>query len=157
VTEERYIFNASRLITLWLLPIFFTFLILFLIYLKFDSTNELTLTDIIAWTLFSTFAVGFFVFLFFNHLPFAKQTELIVVDKNFKIIQGDNSYLTNYGEIKEIVEYSSNKLPWSLIMKWKIKLSEREIIISSLTISKFNFERHFYGKIKHETSLLPTI
>ncbi len=155
--EERYIFNASRLITLWLLPIFFTFLILFFIYLKFDSINELTLTDIIAWTLFSIFAIGFFVFLFFNHLSSAKQTELIVFDKTFKIIQGDYSNLISFDEIKEIVEYSSNKLPWSLIMKWKIKLSEREIIISSLTISQFNFQRHFYDKIKHETSLLPTI
>lgn len=142
---------------MWLLPIFFTLLILFLIYSKVDSIINLTPTEIIAWTLFFIFAVGLFVFLFFNHLQFARQTELTVNGKTFKIIQGDHSYSANFDDIEEIIEYSSKKLPWGFIMKWKIKVADNEIVVSSLTISQFNFESHFHNKIKHKVSLLPIV
>ena len=155
--EERYIFNTSRLITLWLLPIFFTFLILFFNYSKFDSYKEFSLTDIIAWTIFFLFTVGLFIFLFLNHLPIARQTQLIIINKTFKIIQSDNYYIANFNDIEEIVNYSANRLPWGYIMKWKIRTTDAEFTISSLTISQLNFERHFYNKIKYKTSLLPTI
>lgn len=157
MTEKRYKFNTTRLISLWLLPTFFTFLILFLFYSKVDGIKNLTLTGIIAWTLFFIFAVGLFVFLFFNHLPVARQTQLIIVDKTLQIIQGDRSYSANFSDIEEIVEYSSKKLPWGFVMKWKIKIADKEIVVSSLTISQFNFERHFHNKIKHKVSLLPTL
>ncbi len=157
MTEERYIFNASRVITLWLLPTFFTFLTLFLIYSKFDSIREFTLKDFIAWTFFFIFSVGIFIYLFLNHLPYARQTQLIIINKTFKIIQSDNSYSANFSDIEEIVNYSANRLPWGYIMKWKIRTADTEVIISSLTISQFNFERHFYNKIKDKTCFLPTI
>lgn len=157
MTEKKYIFNATRLITLWLLPTFFTFLILFLIYSKVDSIKNLTWTDIIAWTFFFIFAVGLFVFLFFNHLPFARQTQLIILDKTFKIIQGNRCISAKFSDIEEIVEYSSRKLPWGFIMKWKIKIADKEIVISSLTISQHDFEQYFWSKIKHKVSLMPTI
>lgn len=115
------------------------------------------LTEAIAWTLFFIFAVGLFVFLFFNHLPIARQTELSVKGKTFQIIQNKHCYSANFDDIKEIVEYSSKKLPWGFIMKWKIKVANNEIVVSSLTISQFNFKRHFHNKIKHKVSLLPTI
>ncbi len=157
MTQEKYIFNASRVITLWLLPIFYTFLILFFIYSKFESIREFTSTDFITWTLFFIFFVGLFIYLFLNHLPYARQTQLIITNKTLKIIQSDNSYSTSFSDIDEIVNYSANRLPWGYIMKWKIRTADTEVIISSLTISQFNFERHFYNKIKHETSILPTI
>ena len=34
---------------------------------------------------------------------------------------------------------------------------DKEIVVSSLTISQFNFERHFHNKIKHKVSLFPTL
>lgn len=139
------------------MPTLFTLLILILIYSKVDSIRELTVADIIAWTLFFTFAVGLFVFLFFNHLSLARQTELCVVGKTFQIIQGGKSYSASFDDIQEIIEYSSKKLPWGFIMKWKIKSKYNEIIVSSLTISQLNFERHFHNKIKHKVSFLPTI
>ncbi len=157
MTEYKYIFNANRLITLWILPTLFTFLTLFLIYSKYESIREFTLKDFIAWTFFFIFFVGLFIYLFINHLPYARQTQLIIINKTFKIIQSDNSYTANFSDIEEIVNYSANKLPWGYIMKWRLKTADKEVIISSLTISQFNFERHFYNRIKHETSLLPTI
>ena len=139
------------------MPTFFTILIWFFIYLKLDYTGNLKPIEIVTWTLFFLFAVGLFIFLFFNHLPLARQTQLIVVDKTFQIIQGDSSYIGNLSEILEIIEYSSKKLPWGLVMKWNIKTAESEIVISSLTISQHSFQRHFKNKIKQKVSLMPTI
>ena len=130
---------------------------MYFIYLKFNNFGALKLIDIIAWTLYFIFTVGIFAFLFFNHLPLARKSELVIIGKTFQIIQGDNFYLVNFSDIENIVEYSANRLPWGYIMKWKIKTNNTEILISSLTISQLNFERHFYTKIKHETKLLPTI
>ena len=72
-------------------------------------------------------------------------------------MQGDHSFSANFDDIQEIVEYSSKKLPWGFIMKWKIITADREVVVSSLTISQFNFESQFHNRIKHEVSLLPII
>jgi hypothetical protein len=136
---------------------FFTFLILFSIYSKVESVKNLTPTEIIAWTLIFVFTVGIFMFLFFNHLQFARHTRLIIADQTFKICQGDYSFSASFENIEEIIEYSSKKLPWGFIMKWKIKVGDSEFIVSSLTISQLNFESYFYKKIKHKVSLLPII
>ena len=103
------------------MPISFLFLIVYFIYLKFDSVGAFMLIDIIVWTLYLIFTVGIFAFLFFNHLPLARKSELVIIGKTFQIIQGDNSYLVNFSDIENIVEYSANRLPWGYIMKWKIK------------------------------------
>jgi hypothetical protein len=142
---------------LWLLPIFFIALIFVLLYLKFDSLRDFSVTDIFAWTIYFIGTVGVFSFLFFNHLPLARQTELIIRGKTFEIIQRNQSFLFDVSEVSEVIEYSTPRLPWSSIVKWTLKAGSKEFTISSLTISQFNFEKHFYDKIKHETSLLPTI
>lgn len=157
MTEKRYKFDTIRLINLWLLPTFFTALIIVLFYSKFDKFSQPKLIDIIAWSLLFVFAVGLFIFLFFNHISFARQTELVFFDKQLQLFQGDKSSAIDFKDIKEIIEYSSKKLPWGHIMKWKIVTTDKEFVVSSLTISQFYFEKYFWGKIKHKVSLLPTI
>ena len=157
VTENRYKYDTARFINLWLLPVLLTVLIFVVLYSKFNSLRDLSVSDILFWIFFLLFSVGIFIFLYFNHLPLARQTELIISSKTFEIIQRSQSYSCDLGDIKEVIEYSTGRLPWSSIAKWIIKTNDREFVISSLTISKLNFERHFWNKTKDKTSLLPRI
>ena len=162
MTETKYKFDTIRRLNLWLLPTLFLLLIAAAIYSKFNTSSQFKLIDIIGWTSFFVFVVGIFMYLFFNHLPIARKAQLVITgvgtnDKGIEITQGDTFYATHSSDIKEIVEYSTSKLPWSSIIKWKIITDDNQITISSLTISKYNFERYFWNKIKVKTSLLPTI
>ena len=157
MTEIRYKFNTTRLINLWFIPTLLTTLFFALFYLKFDRLQYLSYKDIIVWGLIFICFAGVFIFLFINHLQLARQTELIIQGKTFKIIQGVHSYSGDLSTIKEIIQYSTGRLPWSSIIKWKIKTGDREFVISSLTISKLNFERHFNNKIKDKTSFMPIL
>lgn len=139
------------------MPLLLSGLILLFLYSKFDSFKDLSGEDILVWTLFFIFSVGIFVFLFFNHLSLARQTELVITTKTLKIIQRGQAYSCDMKDIKEVIEYSTGRLPWSSIIKWIIKAGDREFVISSLTISKLNFERHFWNKTKDKTSLFPTL
>jgi fumarate reductase subunit C len=162
VTTTKYRFNTLRLITLWFLPLFFTALIMVLLYLKVGKSSGLKFLDFIIWALLFVFTVGLFLYLFLNHLPFARHTELAItrqgsIVNEIKITLGDIIYTTDYADIKEVIEYSTAKLPWSSIIKWEIITKDNQIIISSLTISKYNFERIFWNKIKEKTHLFPKI
>ena len=145
------------MINLWLLPVLLTILMIIFIISKVDSLGDLTWVEILGWVCFFIFSAGMFLFLFFNHLPIAKQTELIITNKNFEIIQQGQTYSGELNDITEVVEYSTGRLPWSSIAKWIVKTGDREIVISSLTISKSNFKRYFWNKTIDKTSLLPTL
>jgi hypothetical protein len=157
VINKRYKFSIIRFFELWILPISLTFFIAFIIYDRFDNINGLALIESIAWVLFIIYAVGIFVYLFLNHLPFARKTQLIILDKTFQVKEKENLYSSKICDITEIIEYSTSKTPWGSIMKWKIKTIDKEIIISSLTISQTSFHRHFWNKITERTTVLPTI
>ena len=135
--ESRYKFDAVRLISLWLLPLLLMFFIVVFLLSSFDSFRDLSWADILWWSFFFMFSVGVFTFLFFNHLPLAMQTELIIGTKTFNIIQRDKSHSCDLSEIEEVIEYSSGRLPWSSIVKWVIIVDNKEFIISSLTISRW--------------------
>ena len=133
-----------------------------LLYLKIGNTFQLQFIDIVVGVLIFVYSVGLFIYLFFNHLPLAKQTELAISRQGafvnqIKITQGGNIFSTNYNDIKEVIEYSSVKLPWSSIVKWVIITKDNQIMISSLTISQNNFERNFWDKINQKPHLLPKI
>lgn len=157
MTKNRYKFDFSRLVNLWLLPVLFIVITLVFIFSKYNSFEDLSAKDILGLTFFFLFSAGAFIILFFNHLPIAKKTELIITNNTLEITQGDDKYSCNLAEIEEVVEYSTGRLPWSSIAKWIIKVNDREFVISSLTISKLNFERHFWNHTKDKTSLFPTL
>lgn len=157
MTENRYKFDNIRIINLWLLPVLLTVLIFVFLSLKFDGIRDFSGTDILVWTLFFIFSVGIFVYLFLNHLSLATQTELVISTRIFKIIQRNQSYSCDLHEIKEVIQYSTAHLPWSSIIKWTLKTNDREFVISSLTISKLNFDRHFWNKTEDKTSLFPIL
>lgn len=162
VTTTNYKFDTARLINLWIFPVFIFLVIIVLLYSNITKPSQLQFVDIVVGAIMFIYAVGFFIYLFLNHLPLAKQTELAItrqgtVVKQIKIIQGHNIFTTNYNDIKEVIEYSTVKLPWSSIVKWVIITKDNQIMISSLTISQNNFERNFWDKIKQKPHLLPKI
>ena len=157
VTENRYRLTPYRLLVLWSLPIFFLAFFLFLFFSKFGTIYEAKFIDILAFTLLILFSVGTFVFLFFNHLPLARQTELIIQGKLLTIVRDGKVERIDFSEITSIKEYTAKKLPWGFIMKWSLKTNEKEYIISSLTISQLDFERYFHDKTETKVSLFPTV
>lgn len=157
VAGNRYRFDTARCINLWLVPGLLCVLMFGFLFSRIDSWGDVSARDMLGWVLFFTFSTGIFIFLFFNHLPLARQTELIISDETFKIVQGEQSYSCDLSDIKEVFEYSTGRLPWSSIAKWIIKTGDREFKVSSLTISKLNLERHFWNKTKDKTSLFPML
>ena len=155
--EKRYRLNASRTVNLWFLPVFFLILTLFMFFMKNGSVSQAPTIDIIGFTLFLIFVVGIFMFLFFNHLPLANRTEIIVKGKQFLIIQNGKEDSTNFDDITKIEEYTANRLPWGRIVKWCLTANDKTYTISSLTIAQLNFERYFYNKTVSRTTLFPTI
>ena len=113
--------------------------------------------DILFWTLYFIFFAGVYVFLFFDHLSLARETELIIGKHTFQIIQGSQSYSCNMDAVNEVIEFSAGRLPWGPIVKWKVKTRDKEFVISSLTISRSNFERHFWNKTTEINSLFPRL
>jgi hypothetical protein len=156
-TENRYHFNLSRFLSLWSLPIILLAMLTFLFFSKYEKLNEAKSVQLLALSLFMLFCVGPFAFLFFNHLPLARRTMLIIKDKILYILIDGQQEKIEFLEIKNITEYSTAKLPWSSIRKWIISANEKEYVISSLTISNLNFERHFYDKIETKVSFLPMV
>jgi hypothetical protein len=136
---------------------FFLALFLFLFFSKLENISEAKPVDIIGFSLLIVFSVGTFVFLFFNHLPLARQTELMIEDKQLTIIREGKEERIHFSEITGIKMYTAKKLPWGFIMKWCLTANGKDYVISSLTISQLNFERHFHDKTKAQVSLFPTV
>ncbi len=154
---NHYKFNTARLINIWLLPVLSMSFMFVVLNLKSDTLQNLSGVDILAFSLFFIFLVGVFIFLFINHLSIALRTELILSRKTFEIIKNKKSYKCDLSEITEVIEYSTARLPWSSIIKWKLKVADKEIVISSLTISKLNFERYFHDKTEEKISVFPRV
>ena len=78
---------------------FFLALALFLFFSKFEKINEAQPMDIIGFSLLTLFSVGTFIFLFFNHLPLARQTELIIEGKQLTIVREGEEEHIHFSEI----------------------------------------------------------
>jgi hypothetical protein len=117
---------------------------------RFRNIQEVKLKDIFGFSLLFLVTVGTFIFLFVNHLPFARQTELIIKGKQLNIIGKGKADSIPFSEITSIKEYATSKTPWSSIKKWKIEAGGKEYVISSLTISPLNFDRQFLIKLKQK-------
>ncbi len=139
------------------MPLFFLALFLFLFFSKYENISKAKPVVIIGFTLLILFSVGIFAFLFFNHLPLARQTELIIDGKRLTIVREGKEESIHFSEITGIKEYTAKKLPWGFIMKWCLTAKGKEYVISSLTISQLNFERHFHDKTETKVSVFPTV
>lgn len=159
--ETKYKLDGMRLLNLWILPILFLIFVFAAFHFKYGSIFRLQLTSVIALIFFIIITTGVFIFLFLNHLPLAKQTELTIIGsaivKEIQIVQGTVAYTIPFGEIEEVIEYSTAGLPWSAIVKWKIIAKGNQIIISSLCISRRNFERYFFNRITSKPDLFPAL
>lgn len=101
--------------------------------------------------------IGIFSLLFFNHLQYAQNIKVTIDGDQIKIQQLDQTVSFSLSDIRSITEYSVSKLPWSQVFYWKLETSEKEFIVSSLTISRLSFERYFYNKTDHVTSFFPIL
>ena len=155
--QNRYSLNFFRLLGVWSLPLLSLVLILFLFFARFKTVNESKPVDVLVFVFFLIFFVGIFVFLFFNHLALARKTELVIEGQQLTIVNDGKAEIISSSDILSIKEYTANRLPWGSVIKWNIAVKEKEYIISSLTISRLNFERHFHIKIETKTSLVPII
>ncbi|HYH16969.1 MAG TPA: hypothetical protein VD794_17170 [Flavisolibacter sp.] len=157
MTEKRYRFNFYRLLALWSLPTFFLVFTIFLFFSKFNSVSHAQPIDIIGFTFLLLFSVGIFIILFFNHLPSALKTELVLKGKQLTIVRNGREETINFVDIAAIKLYTAKKLPWGFIMKWCLTAKDKDYIISSLTISQLDFERYFHDKTEVKVSLFPKI
>lgn len=157
MNENTYRLNTLRIINLWFFPTLMFILCLFAFFSKFNSLHDARVIDIVGLTFLLVFSVGIFVFLFFNHLPIARHTKLIVKSKQITIIQGEKEAVIDFDSITKIEEYTANRLPWGRIVKWCISSNGKIYTISSLTISQLNFERHFHNKTDSKTNLFPMV
>jgi hypothetical protein len=153
--EKVYGSGIVRIISLWLLPVFSASLVFYILFSKYNGITQIPPAEILAWAFFLIYASGVFVFLFFNHLRSERETKLIITGKTYQLIQGELIYSWRYEQIVEIIEYSTGFLPWSLLMKWKIRTGDNVFFISSLTISSSAFENHFRNKIRRRQVLFP--
>ncbi|HEX2533507.1 MAG TPA: hypothetical protein VHK69_07220, partial [Chitinophagaceae bacterium] len=94
---------------------------------------------------------------FFNHLALSRRTALIIRGGELEIIQRGQSHSIEIGRIQEVIQYSTRRLPWSPVVKWILKAEEGEWVISSLTISRLHFERHFWTKTKVKRMFFPLL
>lgn len=157
---NRYKFNISRCVSIALVPFLFTILICIVIYQDASHNRPPSLKDILIWSGFFLCGVGFFVFLFVNHLPIALKTDIAItgtINKIVEIKQGTQHYYVDFSDIEKIIEYSTSRFPWSSIVLWKLSFQSKEITISSLTVSRLNFERHFHNKIIQKTKFFPWV
>ena len=121
------------------------------------KTENSSSIQILAFVIFLIFTTGIYIFLLFNHLRIARQTVLKIVNRQININQFEKSATINFEDIKEIIEFSTAKLPWSRLIIWEINTTNNHHYrISSLTISKSEFERFFWNKIETKTKLFPS-
>lgn len=154
--KEIYLSTIGRLLSLWILPLI---VLAFASWLFIDFTSSLRNSFRYVWLFLFFFpSFCFFAFLFFNHLKHANQTRLtIFIDKEMIIEQYGRRQQLSFSEIQEITERSISKFLWSGVFYWKIKTVDQVFIISSLTISRANFERYFYNRTDQQTDFFPVL
>lgn len=156
--KNTYKFDVERVVSLWLLPFLFGILVLILFIFKvLDYDDPITLVDVLVYLCLLIFSTGIFIFLFFNHLSYAKNVELITSDSEIEIIRNEKSVIIQVKNIEAIYEYYARRLPWSGIRKWIFVTTDDEVVVSSLTISWLDFHRLFSKKIVDKDFLFPTI
>lgn len=72
--------------------------------------------------------------------------QILVLDSEQLIVFHKEIILAQFAlkDINNIIEYSTNRLPWSRICIWKLTLNDGRIIkISSVLITKRSFEKNF--------------
>ena len=163
MNRKVFKFNGYRILSLWIVPLIFLALMIIIFQVDHKSLQNMKSIELIAWSLFLVFSVGIFSLLFFNHLSFASKTELIFENESIEIIQKSRAYKVNLADIQKIVEYSidnkftSGKLPWGSLMKWKIVTPTDEVYVSSLTISKYDFKKYIKKEFTYSFKYLPLI
>ncbi len=161
-TEFKYTLNFTRLISLISFQILFLAFVGLLVFEKINSNVEIDISMIIAFIFLILWIFGVFIVLFVNHFKLGRNTVIKVLAgkfpiKTITIHQNSSIYVFQLTEIKEIVEYSTHRHPWSGIKKWLIITDKNEIWISSLTISSFKFELYFNDKIQVKHTLIPLV
>jgi hypothetical protein len=154
--EKTYRLNFLRILATSLIPIFGLVFSCFLVFYKFKKA-DVNLLDLTSLVLFLTYTTGIYLFIFFNHLPTARQTRLEVTNKEIFIIQNGKKIKIIPDQIEEISECSTMRLPWSSLKLWRIKTVEEKFNVTSLIISPREFERYFWNKIRSKTKVFPLI
>lgn len=152
-SSKIYLASTSRLFSLWIGPLAIQLVFVFI----YTSSSKAMATTSVAIFLWLIATIGSFSFLFFNHLQYAQKIKIIIDGKRMEFQQGDQTFSFLFSEIQTVTEYSISKLPWSGVFYWKIKTSEKEFVVSNLTISRLNFERYFHNKTEHVTSFFPIL
>jgi hypothetical protein len=156
-------FNAYRIFSLWIVPLILLAFMILVFQVDRKSMWNMKPIELVAWCLFLVFSVGIFSFLFFNHLSFASKSRVIFENESIEVIQKNKVYTVRLADIQKVVEYSidnkytSGKLPWGSLMKWKIVTANEEVYISSLTISKDDFKKYINKELTYNFSYLPMI
>jgi len=151
--ENKYKLDILRLFSLWFTPI-----ITIAIFLYFTSESISTLKSIQILPIAMLFSICIvpFLFLFINHLLKEKNTELKIGNDEITISRDGKKETVIFSDILNINQYSTYRMPWSSIIKWEIITAKKKYTVSSLSISKLNFERYFLNKIKYKTDFFPT-
>jgi len=161
--EKTYRSSFARIVTLWLTPVLLTLIVLFF---AFESYPRFDASGVIRLTCFAIMLAGIllpFTGLFFNHLSFVQNTSLKFFDENLELSRNDKKITIRLAEIYEVVEfstntkYSSGKLPWSQLVKWKVKTLEHEFFISSLIISDTDLKKRIGIDLTYQLSYFPVI
>ena len=125
--------------------------------ISYKSKNNINSTNLIPLFIFYSVCFLPFIILFINHLLKVKGSELLISKDKITFNKNGTEESLNFNEIIEVVQYSTSRYPWSSIIKWEIITATNKYLVSSLSISKLNFERFFYNKIKEKTDYFPTI
>lgn len=149
---KEYRLSPFRIISLWSFPV-----LLVLLILPFAVIGVSLAGKIIALSFLSAL-LGAFAFLFFNHLPLARNTRLLIGYRQIQFICGDHiSPVIPFTDITEIKGFVPPRSLWSSIIRWEIQTPAGRYTVSSLTISQFTFEQYFYNKIQGTTAVFPVI
>ena len=157
LSERKYQYNTTRAVLLWAFPTAIILLSTLFIYLEATHSLKLGTWNILVPTLLLLSIAGIFLLLFINHLPIAGTTKIILSGKIFTIIQGDTTISGNVDEVQSVEACYCRRSPWSSIRKWVIQVHEKQITVSSLTISASVFEMYFQQYIIHQQCIFPTI
>jgi len=161
MASKSFKFNFHRIVSLWSLPVFFIGFIGLVFIADNKSLHNLESKELFAWTLFFVFSVGIFGLLFFNHLPLALRTELFFDRDVLELRQNDQSFKISLQKVVEVQEFSTNlkagwsKLPWSSVVLWKIITPTGNYFVSSLTISKDDFNKYVPKDFHYRMRLFP--
>ena len=136
-------------------PLIWVTIILLFTIIKYQASQELSYDTITLTSIFLFVSIVPFTILFVDHISLAMKTKLALTNKLIIITQGGEVNTHDLKDIKKVIEYSTQRFPWSSIVKWEIATDEKTYKISSLTISKLDFGRYFFNKIDYKIKVFP--